>query len=170
MFVAEHWYTPESFPVTILNSSFPREAADWLTCDWLFSFLHATAGSGLPLAEHWNEAVPPSFTINVTGETTTAVDDIDSPGLPFVPGMPAGPMPPLTPLFPVSPFSPAGPIMPCLPLVPGDRIIPWSPLFPVLPFCSLRPRAPLFPLCPGGPGTWRARGTPWMTEMHSRLW
>ena len=152
MFVAEHWYTPESLPVTFFNSSVPPETADWVICDWLFSLLHVSADSGLPLAEHWNKAVPPSFTVNVTGETTTAGDDIDLPGSPLVPGMPAGPISPFSPLFPVSPCSPTGPIIPCLPRFPGDPIIPWSPLFPVLPLSPLRPRAPLCPLGPGGPG------------------
>ena len=152
IFVAEHWYRPVSLPVTCFNCNFPPETADCLIFDWFSRLLHINSGSGLPLAEHWNEAVPPSFTVNVTGETTTAGDDIDSPGSPFLPGMPAGPISPFSPLVPGSPINPAGPIMPCFPLFPGDPIIPRSPLFPVLPFCPLLPRAPFVPGGPGGPG------------------
>ena len=144
--------TIQSLPVMCFSSNVPAETADWLSFDWLFSLLHATEGSGLPLAEHWNNAVPPSFTVNVAGETRTTGNDIDSPVSPFLPGIPAGPISPFSPLVPGSPFNPPGPIIPCLPLFPGDPMIPRSPLFPFLPFGPLRPRVPFVPGGPGGPG------------------
>ena len=58
MFATEQRYSPESDPLTLFKSKFLLETAEWLICDWLrFILLHTTAGSGLPLTEHWNEAV-----------------------------------------------------------------------------------------------------------------
>ena len=146
MFVAEHWYSPESFAFTFFNSNLPFETADSLTSERLPLLLHTTAGSGLPLTEHWNDAVPLSFTVRFVGETATTGAEIDSPGSPFVPGMPADPASPFCPL------SPAGPMIPCFPFFPGDPTIPLSPLVPRVPFFPFRPRSPFSPLGPGGPG------------------
>ena len=55
MFVAAHWYTPESFSVIFFNFNFPPKTADRagrVTFECLSSLLHTTAGSELPLAEH----------------------------------------------------------------------------------------------------------------------
>ena len=152
MFVAEHWYSPESFAFTFLNSNLPFETAVSLTSERLPLLLHTTAGSGLPLTEHWNDAVPLSFTVRFVGETATTEAEIDSPGSPFVPDMPAGPASPFCPLSPGSPLGPAGAMIPCFPFFPGDPIIPLSPLVPRFPFFPFRPRSPFSPLGPGGPG------------------
>ena len=146
MLTAEQLYFPASFAATFFKSSFPLDTVEGLICDWLFSLLHFIAALGLALAEHWNEADPPSLTISVLGDTETTGTEIDSPGSPLLPGMPAGPMSPFCPLTPTSPFRPAGPMIPCLPLFPGNPIIPWSPFWPLLP------RDPFSPLGPGGPG------------------
>ena len=160
MFVAEHWYSPESFAFTFFNSNLPFETADSLTSDRLPLLLHTTAGSGLPLTEHWNDAVPLSFTVRFVGETATTGAEIDSPGSPLVPGIPVGPVSPFWPLSPRSPLGPAGPMIPCFPFFPGDPIIPLSPLVPRVPFFPFRPRSPFFPLGPGGPGVPGGPGGP----------
>ena len=152
MFAAEQKYVPVSLPVTFDKSNCPLEPMEWSSCDWLSILLHATVGSGLPLTEHWNEAVPLSFTINFAGETETTGAVIDSPGSPLGHGTPAGPMSPFRPLSPGSSFGPTVPIIPCLPLSPGNPTRPLSPLFPGVPLSPVRPCSPFSPLGPGGPG------------------
>ena len=91
MLTAEQLYVPESLPRTFVRSSFPSEAIDRLICDWLFRLLQLTAGLGLPLTEHWNEANPPSLTVSVLGDTATTGAEIDSPGSPLTPALPGVP-------------------------------------------------------------------------------
>ena len=72
MFLAEHWYSPESFALKFFKINLPPETADLLTSERLPPLLQTNAGSGLPLTEHWNEAVPLSFTVRFEAETATA--------------------------------------------------------------------------------------------------
>ena len=146
MLEAEHLYTPESVPAAFGKINFPSVVADRIFSDFPSSLLHVDIGLGLPLTEHWKEAVLLSMTVIFAGETATVGAAIDPPGSPLAPFMPAAPVSPFSPFSPVSPFDPVGPMMPCFPLFPGVPIMPLSPLFP------LRPRSPLSPLGPGGPG------------------
>ena len=146
MLEAEHLYTPESLPAVFGKINFPSVVADRIFSDFPSSLLHVDTGLGLPLTEHWKEAVLLSMTVIFAGETATVGAAIDPLGSPLAPFMPAAPVSPFSPFSPVSPFDPDGPMMPCFPLFPGVPIMPLSPLFP------LRPRSPLSPLGPGGPG------------------
>ena len=146
MFEAEHLYTPESLPAAFGKINFPSVVADRIFSDFPSSLLHVDTGLGLPLTEHWKEAVLLSLTVIFAGETATVGAAIDSPGSPLAPFIPAVPVSPFSPFSPVSPFDPEGPMMPCFPLLPGGPIMPLSPLYP------FRPLAPLTPLGPGGPG------------------
>ena len=147
MFLASHWYDPESFICDFWTSSFPPNTADRPAGKEPFSLLQTIAGSGLPVAEHCIEAASLSLTVSDEGATMTSGDARDSPGSPLGPGIPGGPA---LPFSPGAPFSPAGPMIPRLPAGPGGPIIPRSPTLPDLPFCPLRPGRPGGP---GGPGT-----------------
>ena len=107
MFVAEHREIPASLPFTFGNLSISPDTAYWLRTDWLFTLLHVTAGSGIPVTEHWNEAELRSFTVNFAGETATAGAEIDSPRSPLAPGMPSGLTSPFCPIIPPIPWCPA---------------------------------------------------------------
>ena len=146
MFDAEHLYTPESLPAAIGEINFPSVVADRIFSDFPSSLLHVDTGLGLPLNEHWKEAVLLSLTVIFAGETATVGAAIDSPGSPLAPFMPAVPVSPFSPFSPVSPLDPGGPMIPCFPLLPGGPMMPLSPLY------LFRPLAPLTPLGPGGPG------------------
>ena len=152
MFEDEHLYTPESLPAAFDKINFPSVVVDRFLSDFPSSLLHVDTGLGLPLTEHWKEAVLLSLTVIFAGETATVGAAIDSPCSPLAPFMPVVPVSPLSPFSPVSPLDPVGPMMPCFPLLPGGPMIPLSPLFPLLPWFPLRPRSPLSPLGPGGPG------------------
>ena len=147
MFVASHWYSPESFIRDLWTSSLPPNTADRPARSEPLTLVHTTAGAGLPLAEHCIEAASLSFTVRDGGATMTSGEERDSPGSPLGPGMPGGPA---SPFSPWAPFSPAGPMMPRLPAGPGGPKMPRGPVLPDLPFC---PRRPGRPGGPGGPGT-----------------
>ena len=146
MFEAEHLYTPESLPAAFSKINFLSVVADRIFSDFPSSLLHVDTGLGLPLTEHWKEAVLLSLTVIFAGETATVGAAIDSPGSPLAPFMPAVPVSPFSPFSPVFPFDPDGPMIPCFPLLPGGPMMPLSPLYP------FRPLAPLTPLGPGRPG------------------
>ena len=124
MFEAEHLYTPESLPAAFGKINFASLVADRIFSDFPPSLLHVHTGLGLPLTEHWREAVLLSLTVIFVGETATDGAAIDSPGSPLAPFMPAVPVSPFSPFSPVSPLEPAGPMIPCFPPVPGGPMMP----------------------------------------------
>ena len=153
IFEAEHLYTPESLPPAFGKTNFPSVVADRIFSDFPSSLLHVDTGLGLPLTEHWKEAVfafinchlwrrnGNSRSCNRFTRFSFSSLHASSSHVSF-----------LSFLSSFSLWLLAGPMMPCFPLLPGGPMIPLSPLFPVLPLFPLRPRSPLSPLGPGGPG------------------